>query len=391
MEEAAAEDAEGEEGEEADEDDEDEDEDQDGGDDEDDEDEDEDGDDDEDDDGYDDGEAPAPLPAHIQRRWPAHHASYRGAVAERPRPVGDDEDDEDYDDSGVSRHEGGGNVHIAGKGLRSGVVPFGFAEGDFPDHAAQLADADAAAAALLARKPRAKVDAETVVSTYTNTEHHHKVLGDGVSITSARTFSKGAKMLHAGTASVAGSRVAGSAGPHAAEAADGASASASSKGFAGGAYSGGVLRLSKKTGLPLGRYKTAAAAAAAAAAEGAAAAEASAAAESGAAAAGSAASAADSGSDSDSGDDAAGDGAAAGAGGGASVSVAPHERRKGETAEERRARKAAVKEERRGARAAKKALRTAFKEETARIKARSNVASHAHDVGGTGARVVPIL
>lgn len=169
-------------------------------------------------------------------------------------------------------------------------------------------------------EPRARPqwDAATIVSTYSNTDHHPRVLADNVSISSART-GYGPKRLPGGG------------------------------GEGGGASTGApVIRLSKKTGLPVGfaaalrgggrpLKETADTASAAPPPS----------------APGSA------GSVSDAGD------AVSGGESGAPRFVAAA-RQRGESAAERAARKAAVKAERRDRREEKKALRTAFKAEELR-------------------------
>ncbi len=213
-------------------------------------------------------------------------------------------------------------------------------------------------------------DVDTIVSTFTTTENRPRPLDDGVSITSSRLHA-GPKVLGEdaedgkdGAASVARSRASG--------AADGGGVSIG--------YSHTVLRLSRKTGLPLGRSKKPGSTISTVLEgnEGAGRAEddkdeeeeegeeeeekkdAPAGADSA------------SGEDEDDGDEEeeeGEDGAAEGDNKGPAgtvTSASLHVRRKGETAEERRVRKAAVKEERRERRAAKKNLKLAFKSEILR-------------------------
>ena len=176
---------------------------------------------------------------------------------------------------------------------------------------------------------RPQWDAATIVSTYSNADHHPRVLADGVSLTSARTgygpkrVDEGAGRAHHGSteaASVDGSGL------------------------------GGPIRLSKKTGLPVGFAATLrrggrpppplprAGALNASAAHSA---------------------------------DIQGDGSLDGGGdadgsGASEPPFVPAARQRGESKAEQAARKAAVKAQRRERREDKKALRTAFKSEELR-------------------------
>ena len=214
-------------------------------------------------------------------------------------------------------------------------VPFGCADGDFAevDDAAAEAAFVAEAERHLLRPPRARGDAATAVSGYTNTEHHPKTLGDGVSITSARRRTT-VPLPSAPTA-------------------------------AGGSL---PLLLSRKTGLPVASRlplpeapKLAPVAIDASDEH-----------------VGDDHVSAASGSRSEDDEEAL---AAASAGGA---------RPADETSEQRRARKAAVRADRRERRAGKKALKTAFKDEGKRMRSQAQ-AARAGEGTPVGARVAPIL
>ena len=241
------------------------------------------------------------------------------------------------------------------------MIPFGWAEGDIDDDGV-----DAFPAAWTSRAAAPRWDVDTLVSTYSNADNHPRRLDDGVSLTSARRVGLGPRALDASGAAAAA-----------------AGASASAGAGAGGPelITAGLaqMRLSRKTGLPLrpqpqppaaalpgsgggsgggGGGEEAAASVAAVAAPGA-------------------------GAGAESVDDDDGEGEAGGGGGGGGNAPGAAWRR-GETAEERRARKALVKAERRANRADKKDLKLAYKAEILRQTALAAKA----DAVGRGAVIV---
>jgi protein LTV1 len=185
-----------------------------------------------------------------------------------------------------------------------------------------------------APKPKARFDAQTVISTYSNTEHHPRLLADGVSLAS-RFTGAGARVLDVPdeTAEVA----AGEAEDDRKSVVSAATPAAlANKRVLISSYGAVPIKLSKKTGLPLFRQGPAAhesTKGAQVSADG-----------------------ADEGSSSDGGDESDEED-------GASYPVLPSARPRDETPEERRLRKAAVKLERRDRRAAKKSLKVAYVEE----------------------------
>jgi Sec-independent protein translocase protein TatA len=220
------------------------------------------------------------------------------------------------DDSGIG---GRYNVLRARLGYSDDVeVPFGFGEGDFESGS----DSEIP---YPTPKDRSKYqDAATILSTYTNTENHPRMLKeDRVSLASVKTG-------HA-------ARQLGAAKAAAAKGADGDASGTAGEGAAAPAASYGVIRLSKKTGLPVGFFNGGKQKLSEPIAE-------------------------EDDEDEDSEADSEDDDSEAEDGPGF-VMPSTVKRPKNETPEQRHARKAAVKAERRVKRETKKSLKTAYKNE----------------------------
>lgn len=251
------------------------------------------------------------------------HASHHGYSE------GEDEDEEDEAER-IMRDRTGYQLDENG----DRIIPFGFGEGDF------VYDESIPALPLPKEKPR--WDAETIVSTYTNTENHPRPLTDGVSITSSRTGFMAKSLASVG-----------------AEAAD--AGAAHSNNMIVSSYGTPVIRLSKKTGLPVRSAPSAKVAAARAASRLA------------------AEPIAEEGEGAEEADGSASEGEEASGNSGAAAAIT--KRNKDETVEEKRARKAAAKNARRERRADKKVLRDAYKFESLRQSAMA----HARNAVASGA------
>lgn len=309
---------------------------------------------------------PAPSGPALPARPPSPVSSAAALVAERIQRKLAANGDGDVDIKNLKSDDG------------SRMIPFGWAEGDIRDD-----EIEEFPATWVQPKPTARWDVETIVSTYTNTENHPRKLDDGVSITSTR-MSAGPRVLgeksahsRSGSASVAGNAAASEGhdneGAAASEAdhdrAETGSVYSASQGGNGGnagtvGYSHGVIRLSRKTGLPLGRNAKQQLQSIEQVEEEEEQEEHDEEGE------------ANENGDENDGDDNDGDSGDDGAD--------IHLRKPDETPEERKLRKQAVKADRRAKRAAKKNLKVAYKTETMR----QTVAAKAVDALGRGAIIV---
>ena len=129
------------------------------------------------------------------------------------------------------------------------IIPFGWAEGDIQDDALDYFPPE-----WTEYKEKPKWDVETVISTFTTTEHHPKRLDDGVSISSSRLHQGPKKLEVRSNASVTQSSISMPlTNKDSMLSEDGRIEKGNA--MTVGAGVNGVVRLSKKTGLPMGRTK----------------------------------------------------------------------------------------------------------------------------------------